>query len=1270
MSFFSEESNNSLTNEHEKTKRKSFQNNFNFSFDENFHKNKYGIENCNENEHFSFDFEDIELHKLNNLKEKNHNKSEKKSSLLTPEKINKENDFISNNNAEDIIKRETNSNFEEFDENNDDFFKIDHENFFNYNFTNSYNTEKKNEGYSKSNNQNKICNLMNEENDLSILKDLYSISKYKYGKSYENNLNNDYLNKNNINKCMHTPSYSDHPESIKDNLTSNVILLQNSNIEPVHLKSRLTCFEKDVFGEFKPTENLRKNEIKIEEKKNLYNTEMEYIEPEKSKINDIEIKKYSSFLNLQKKKLHENIYKITDYDIYSNSERNDEYQNDSFYFICHTENEEQKREKLKEKFNNDNGYKDMNILNYNSNKYSHYTDISINKEKENKVSFENKEIYEVNDIKEKRKNEIHFEGILFENRSIQKNKDKKQYEDILFKNEAIGKVKNKIIKGNDEKIFGNSPYEIKEIEKKEKKIEKCKNKNFSGRYLYEKKKIEDAMVNNEIKKCKSFFENKNVEKLKSEIERNDEKKIFDNFLCENKEIKKIEQKTEKDNVNELLKKNCVENEKVYVVENIIEKEEDENIVEKGEDENIVEKEEDENIVEKGEDENIVEKEEDENIVEKEEDENIVEKVEDESIVEKGEDGSIIEKGEDENIVEKEEDENIVEKEEDENIVEKGEDGSIVEKGEDESIVEKGEDESIVEKGEDGSIIEKREDENIVEKVEDENAFENDLFENKKREIDIDNEFEKNFKKNEKTYEIEIKLENTEDENIFKNDLFKNKYIEKDDKEIFEKIIFENEQTYEIESTVEKSENKYHENEIIEKDNDKKLLEKSFTGNEKIYEVENIIEKGKYKKNFENDLFKDKKVKEFKFDKLHKIRNIDEMENIIENNEDIKLFKRILFENKEMMGKINKKFEKKKLHKSIKKKEFKINKLFKNKKFKKKIICMSNVKNAYKFINDNKMDSSLLFGYLNPKKNTRIDNISLENVKKKNLDGGYIEVNFTSFLNHSEENFKKNHEISKNSIKGNLSTILKKKNEINTNEKKELLNKQNACSDYKNNFNLDKKPNLRKNKNKFIENIQEHKLIGEYNEIVEEVKVCNIITHENYFMSDKKESNFNKDIIKSKINISDKIKKKKKNFNRFPFSVVKQFEYGLNSIKYIKALKCLPPLEFLKCKELRPYLHLFNIVLKIVYLNCMEEDYMYILMGDETGCIYLKLNIKYKEICKKNQTVMLVNSSVVVEDGHIVLEINEYSNIFLLKYNIIKNVNISLNFSEMKFVTLS
>ncbi|GAW79583.1 hypothetical protein, conserved [Plasmodium gonderi] len=148
------------------------------------------------------------------------------------------------------------------------------------------------------------------------------------------------------------------------------------------------------------------------------------------------------------------------------------------------------------------------------------------------------------------------------------------------------------------------------------------------------------------------------------------------------------------------------------------------------------------------------------------------------------------------------------------------------------------------------------------------------------------------------------------------------------------------------------------------------------------------------------------------------------------------------------------------------------------------------------------------------------------------------------------------------------------------------------------------------------------------------------------------------------------KKKKKKISVLSMPNTKQFKYGSGSLEYLKALRELPPLKFLKCKDLRPFLRLFNIVLKAVCLYHFNRYHVYVFAGDESGCVYVKLKMKYKKFCQEDETFMLANCCASVEDGHLVLEINEYSNIFPLKYNIITNVNTNINFSDAKFVTLS
>ncbi|KJP89032.1 hypothetical protein AK88_01324 [Plasmodium fragile] len=166
-----------------------------------------------------------------------------------------------------------------------------------------------------------------------------------------------------------------------------------------------------------------------------------------------------------------------------------------------------------------------------------------------------------------------------------------------------------------------------------------------------------------------------------------------------------------------------------------------------------------------------------------------------------------------------------------------------------------------------------------------------------------------------------------------------------------------------------------------------------------------------------------------------------------------------------------------------------------------------------------------------------------------------------------------------------------------------------------------------------------------------------VTNEEYFEA----ANVNDKMVKGK---------KKKKIKKSRILSEKSFEYHSGSLKYLKALKELPPLHFLKCKDLRPFLRLFNIVLKAVRIFRFNEDYLYVLAGDETGCIYVKLEVKHEKFCQEEETFMLANCCVSVQGGHAFLEINEYSDIFSLTYNPIGTVNKSINFSDSKFVTLS
>ncbi|CAA9986823.1 conserved Plasmodium protein, unknown function [Plasmodium knowlesi strain H] len=219
-------------------------------------------------------------------------------------------------------------------------------------------------------------------------------------------------------------------------------------------------------------------------------------------------------------------------------------------------------------------------------------------------------------------------------------------------------------------------------------------------------------------------------------------------------------------------------------------------------------------------------------------------------------------------------------------------------------------------------------------------------------------------------------------------------------------------------------------------------------------------------------------------------------------------------------------------------------------------------------------------------------------------------------------------------------------------------------------------------NKWEQNIQ-----GEFVEMIKEPQNCYQIWNEIYEKDAAQKVNSHVKMIKQNepeartgltneeifepdnLNDEREKKKKKKKIKKCRMMRGKPFEYASGSLKYLKALKELPPLEFLKCKDLRPFMRLFNIVLKTVRMFHFNEDYLYVLAGDETGCIYVKLEVKHDKFCQEEETLMLANCCVSVEGGHAFLEINEYSDIFSLKYNPIGTVNRSINFSDCKFVPL-
>lgn len=155
--------------------------------------------------------------------------------------------------------------------------------------------------------------------------------------------------------------------------------------------------------------------------------------------------------------------------------------------------------------------------------------------------------------------------------------------------------------------------------------------------------------------------------------------------------------------------------------------------------------------------------------------------------------------------------------------------------------------------------------------------------------------------------------------------------------------------------------------------------------------------------------------------------------------------------------------------------------------------------------------------------------------------------------------------------------------------------------------------------------------------------------------------------KEPIQINDS-KMKKKNKKQCLFKI-KEFKYGKNSFEFMRAQKGLPCLQFLKCSQLKPYLHLFNIAIKIVSFLYTDGLHSYFLGGDETGCVHIKLDKSYEFICKENEMYIFHNCNILSENDSIILSISEYSKVTPLKYKIIPNVDVNKNFSEASFVSL-
>ncbi|KYO02944.1 hypothetical protein PRSY57_0201700 [Plasmodium reichenowi] len=333
----------------------------------------------------------------------------------------------------------------------------------------------------------------------------------------------------------------------------------------------------------------------------------------------------------------------------------------------------------------------------------------------------------------------------------------------------------------------------------------------------------------------------------------------------------------------------------------------------------------------------------------------------------------------------------------------------------------------------------------------------------------------------------------------------------------------------------------------------------------------------------------------------------------------------------------------------------------------------------KYMDNNIEDNELVIwrsSIKNDKERLNDDNIDLNN----NIPNDYINNNNEDIKNvHDSFSISNKYElhdiygvleksISSNDIKS-IEVCVKKENEIhhkNIMKKKKELNNDNNLNDEM--YMCDISKDIFKN-NEYTKHVDDIYTFDENNSnnlIIGEDEDCvSSMNFEYPFNISKMNTESNNILYKQN-------DKKKTNINsvKHPMTYIKGFEYASDSINFLKALKGLPPLPFLKCKDMKPYMRLFNIVLKVIESNDYNDNFVYVLMGDETGCVYVKLYMKYKEYSQVDNTIMLANCHVTVENGHIVLSMNEYSNIFLLKYDSIKYVKKNINYSESKFVVLS
>ncbi|SBT70673.1 conserved Plasmodium protein, unknown function [Plasmodium malariae] len=552
------------------------------------------------------------------------------------------------------------------------------------------------------------------------------------------------------------------------------------------------------------------------------------------------------------------------------------------------------------------------------------------------------------------------------------------------------------------------------------------------------------------------------------------------------------------------------------------------------------------------------------------------------------------------------------------------------------------------------------------------------------------------------YEKEKKFESketTEEEAYIEEKPFQSKGMVEEEAVKYEKEKkFESKETTEEEAYIEEKPFQSKgmvEEEVVEYEKEKLFENKEMTkveemgditakindfGTVEMYETEKILEERRNFASFEDNSLERIELKNSKFNELNE--NNNKLENINERNmTKVKMCESVILEKREEN---EKKCENKKL--SLEEiNEIKVDKIFNIKSIeeekKKEAIFSLNKEHAHSLIDEGYEEGFLLSFELNNSKRTfGDDNININNTIKEQLEDANTEMSYNHFLNIlNEENIHRIYDVKKE-LNCSQKNSLKEEREFSINEyKKNVLYEQNGnIINHINNSYLNNKLQSGRNngRSEFTKDIEEleiamrkcnEKEVDRNDKVEKRITLLDMEHTANLRKVEHEEIIFKYEKKKKR---EKRNKRNKKHINRYLFNITKQFEYESNSLQYLKALKELPPLKFLKCKDMKPFLHLFNIVLKVMCEHYRNEDFVYVLAGDETGCIYVKLSLKHKEFCEAGKNFILANCCSSVEGYRIILEINEYSNIFLLKYNTIEDVNKNINFSDAKFVTLS